>query len=152
MFWGVIMSKKGEKARELFLQGYNCSQAVFGAYAQDLGIDLDTALKISSSFGGGLGRLREVCGAVSGMAMVIGMKYGYSDSQANQQKKELYQKVQKYANKFKEENGSYVCKELLGLGDTANESATPMQRTKEYYQKRPCADLVEYAASLLEEI
>ncbi|MGN1138499.1 MAG: C-GCAxxG-C-C family protein, partial [Ruminococcus sp.] len=97
---------KGDKAKSLFEKGYNCAQAVFGAFADDLGIDFDTAVKISSPFGGGMGRLREVCGTVSGMNMVLGMKYGYSDPAVTQEKTALYKEVQLLANKFKEDNGS----------------------------------------------
>ena len=83
------MSDKAQLAKKLFLDGYNCSQAVFGAYAEDFGIDFSTAMKISSGFGGGFGRMREVCGAVSGMTMVLGLKYGYDDPKANELKAQL---------------------------------------------------------------
>lgn len=138
-----------DKARELFNEGYNCSQAVLGAFAEDAGLDVKTALRLSAPFGGGMGRMREVCGAVSGMFMVAGLKYGYSDPSAKQEKAELYALVQKLAAGFKEKNGSIICKELLGVSDT---SPTPEPRTAAYYKKRPCVELVGDAAELLENL
>lgn len=145
------MSAKTEKAKELFMQGYNCSQAVVGAFCEDLGLDFETAMKLSSSFGGGMGRLREVCGAVSGAFMVAGLKYGCTDPTDKTAKTEHYKLIQDMAAKFKEENGSIICRELLGVGDK-KESHVPEDRTKEYYKKRPCAQLVEIAAKITEEI
>lgn len=141
--------ERGEKAAELFAEGYNCAQAVFLAYADKMGVDRDTAARLSSSFGGGMGCLREVCGAVSGMFMVAGVLYGYDDPKASVEKKEHYQRIQELAAKFKEENGSIVCRELLGLDGGAGRS-TPELRTAEYYKKRPCKELVRMAADLLE--
>ncbi|MBR6572809.1 MAG: C_GCAxxG_C_C family protein [Clostridia bacterium] len=145
------MSAKTEKAKELFMQGYNCSQAVVGAFCEDLGLDLETAMKLSSSFGGGMGRLREVCGAVSGAFMVAGLKYGYSDPTDKTAKTQHYKLIQDMAAKFKEQNGSIICRELLGVGDK-KETFVPEDRTKEYYKKRPCAELVEIAAKITEEM
>ncbi|MBQ9977532.1 MAG: C_GCAxxG_C_C family protein [Clostridia bacterium] len=145
------MSAKSEKAKELFMQGYNCSQAVVGAFCEDLGLDFETAMKLSSSFGGGMGRLREVCGAVSGAFMVAGLKYGYADPRDKTAKTEHYKLIQDMAAKFKEENGSIICRELLEVGDE-KETHVPEDRTKEYYKKRPCAQLVETAAKIAEEI
>lgn len=145
------MSKKGKKARELFLEGYSCSQAVAGAYAKEMGMDLDTVLMISSGFGAGMGRLREVCGAVSGMFMVLSSKYGYTDPKDTEQKKILYTKIQEKAVEFTKEMGSIVCKELLGLSLPDDNGPIAEARTKEYYKKRPCPDLVEYAASIIED-
>lgn len=145
------MSAKSEKAKELFMQGYNCSQAVVGAFCEDLGLDFETAMKLSSSFGGGMGRLREVCGAVSGAFMVAGLKYGYADPTDKTAKTEHYKLIQDMAAKFKEENGSIICRELLNLGDK-KESHIPDDRTKEYYKKRPCVQLVDTAAKIAEEI
>ena len=138
-----------EKAEELFTQGYNCAQAVFLAYADRMDMDEKTAAKLASSFGGGMGCLREVCGAVSGMFMVTGMLYGYDDPKAPEEKKEHYGKIQELAAKFKEQNGSIVCRELLGLDGGANRQ-TPELRTAEYYKKRPCKELVGMAAEILE--
>ena len=94
------MSVHEDKAKEFFLEGYNCSQAVFLAFSDELGIDQETALRLSSSFGGGMGRLREVCGAVSGMFMAAGVKYGYSDPKASDEKKEHYARIQKLAEEL----------------------------------------------------
>ena len=112
-------------------------------------MDEKTAAKLASSFGGGMGCLREVCGAVSGMFMVTGMLYGYDDPKAPEEKKEHYGKIQELAAKFKEQNGSIVCRELLGLDGGANRQ-TPELRTAEYYKKRPCKELVGMAAEILE--
>ncbi len=142
------MTKK-EKAMSLFKEGYNCSQAVFGAFAEELGLDFETAVKIASSFGGGMGRMREVCGAVSGMFMAAGMKCGYSSPTDNQSKTAHYKLIQDLAGEFKACNGSIVCRELLGLEGKDN-SHVPSERTKEYYKKRPCAELVGEAAEILE--
>lgn len=142
---------KGDKAKELFEQGFNCAQAVFGAFADDLGIDFDLAVKISSSFGGGMGRLREVCGTVSGMFLVLSMKYGYDDPKANDEKKALYKDVQALAEEFKRENGSIICRDLLGLSIKGADKPVPEERTEKYYKKRPCSELCRYAADLVEE-
>ena len=145
------MQTKGEIAKQYFLDGYNCAQAVVLAFAQDFGLDKKTAVMLSSSFGGGMGRLREVCGAVSGMFMVLGLKYGYASPEDNQAKKELYKKVQEVAGLFKEDNGSIICRELLGLNQTGKSDPTPELRTESYYKKRPCKDLVQFAADLVDE-
>ncbi len=142
------MTKK-EKAMSLFKEGYNCSQAVFGAFAEELELDFETAVKIASSFGGGMGRMREVCGAVSGMFMVAGMKCGYSSPTDTQSKTAHFKLIQDLAAEFKASNGSIVCRELLGLEGKDN-SHVPSERTKEYYKKRPCAELVGEAAEILE--
>lgn len=145
------MQTKGEIAKQYFLDGYNCAQAVVLAFAEDFGLDKKTAVMLSSSFGGGMGRLREVCGAVSGMFMVLGLKYGYSSPEDNQAKKELYKKVQEVAGLFKEDNGSIICRELLGLNQKGKSDPTPELRTESYYKKRPCKDLVQFAADLVDE-
>lgn len=144
------MSEKADKARALFKMGYNCSQAVLGAFADDLGIDFDTAMKLSSSFGGGMGRMREVCGAVSGMFMVAGIKYGYDNPEATLEKSEHYARIQELAKSFKEKNTSIICRELLGIR-TKTDSPTPEKRTDEYYKARPCADMVADAAEIIDD-
>ena len=144
------MNEYSERAKDLFRQGYNCSQAVFLAFANDLGLQEDTALKIASSFGGGMGRLREVCGAVSGMFMVAGMKYGYSSPTDKKAKTEHYKRIQELAKKFKDKNRYIVCRELLGL-ETKVDSYIPSDRTAEYYKKRPCVELVGDAAEIMSE-
>lgn len=141
---------KGEKAKELFLQGYNCAQAVFGAFSDELSIDFEMAMKLSSGFGGGMGRLREVCGAVSGMFMVFNMKYGYTSPDDKNAKMQLYSHIQSLAKRFEEENGSIICRELLGLTEKKSEPV-PEDRTKEYYKKRPCAELVKIAADIVDD-
>lgn len=141
--------KKSESAKKLFEQGYNCAQAVFCAFCEDEGIDFKTGLKLSSSFGGGMGRLREVCGAVSGMFMAAGIIYGYDSNDDKQAKTAHYKLIQELAGKFKEENGSIICRDLLGL-NRQKDSYVPQDRTKEYYKKRPCAELVAVAAEILE--
>lgn len=138
-----------EKAREYFLAGYNCSQSVFLAFSDVTGLDEKTALLVSSSFGGGMGRLREVCGAVSGMFMAAGMLYGYSDPDAPAEKMAHYKRIQELAASFKERNGSIVCRDILGR--IANDkSFIPAERTAEYYKTRPCAKMVEDAAEILD--
>ncbi len=144
------MTERAEKARNYFLEGYNCSQAVFLAYCDLTGLDEKTALLISSSFGGGMGRLREVCGAVSGMFMTVGMLYGYSDPKAGTEKTEHYKRIQELAAKFKEKNGSIVCREILGR-IAEDKSYIPAERTAEYYKTRPCAKMVEDAVMVLDE-
>lgn len=144
------MSGKSEHAMELFQQGYNCAQSVFAAFCEDMGMDFETALKLSSSFGGGMGRLREVCGAVSGMFAIAGMKYGYTDPKDAEAKAAHYKLIQELATQFKAENGSIICRELLGL-DSEPDSPTPEQRTDEYYKRRPCAELVGCAARIMDK-
>ena len=143
-------TEHGEKAKQLFMEGYNCSQAVLGAFCEECGMDFATAMKLSSSFGGGMGRLREVCGAVSGMFMVAGMLYGYDDPKGQADKTKHYERIQELAEKFRKENGSIVCRELLGLTEKKSEPK-PEERTGEYYKKRPCAEMVKMAAEIMEE-
>lgn len=138
-----------EKAMALFEEGYNCAQSVFLAFADLHGIDERIAAALSSSFGGGMGRLREVCGAVSGMFMTAGVLYGYADPKAKEEKAEHYARIQELAAEFEQKNGSIVCRELLGL-TVQREAPTPEARTKEYYRKRPCKELVGDAAEILE--
>lgn len=143
-------SKYAKIAGENFKAGYNCAQAVFLAFEDFYDLDKETALKLSSSFGGGLGRLREVCGAVSGMAMVAGVLYGYDSPEDYEGKSEHYARVQELAKAYEAENGSIVCRELLGL-DKKRDEPKPEQRTGEYYKKRPCEQLVRIAAGIMEE-
>ena len=140
---------RGDKAYELFTSGYNCSQAVAGAFSDLLGMDMDTVVKLASGFGGGMGRMREVCGTFSGIVMVVSMLYGYSDPKDNSTKTELYGRIQDIAEQFRRDNGSIICRELLGLSKPEG-SPVPEQRTSEYYKKRPCPELCRYAADLLE--
>lgn len=144
------MTNYTEKAKALFHEGYNCAQAVVLAFSDLTGLDERTAVMLSSSFGGGIGRMREVCGAVSGMCMVAGLLYGYDDPKAQSEKALHYARVQQLAADFRNENGSIICHELLGLGGGAS-VPIPEQRTQSYYKKRPCAELVSMAAGILEE-
>lgn len=144
------MSEKSEKAKELFKLGYNCSQSVLGVFCEELGLDFNTAMKLASGFGGGIGRMREVCGATTGMFMAAGLIFGFYDNSKPELKAEIYKKIQTLANKFKEQNGSIICRELLS-GIDANNSPIPSKRTDEYYKKRPCIELVQDAVIILEE-
>jgi C_GCAxxG_C_C family probable redox protein len=139
-----------EKAKELFKEGYNCAQSVFAAFCDEMNIERDVALKISSSFGGGMGKMREVCGAVSGMFMVAGALYGYDDPKNAQIKAAHYARIQELAKHFRENNRTIVCRELLGL-EQKNESSVPTERNNEFYKKRPCGELVEDAARIMED-
>lgn len=141
---------RAEKAKAYFEQGYNCAQAVTLAFADEMGLKPEEAAKLASSFGGGFGRLREVCGCVSGMALAAGAIYGYSDPKAMEEKAEHYALVQKLAGEFKERNGSIICRELLdGINNDTN--PVPEERTESYYKKRPCADFAYTAADILEK-
>jgi len=139
-----------EKAMEYFKQGYNCAQSVMAAFSDITGLDFTTTLKIASSFGGGMGRLREACGAVTGMFMVAGLIYGYDSPSSKLAKTEHYRLIQYLAAKFREENGSIVCRDLLGLTSKID-SPVPDDRTEAYYKKRPCLELVGMAAYILAE-
>lgn len=130
-----------EKAEALFLSGCNCSQAVFAAFADEFGIDEETAKKVSLGLGGGVGRMREVCGTVTGASMVLGLRHGPDKAAA-------YAKIQEFCAAFKAETGSIVCRELLA-GTGATQGGAPEARTETYYRKRPCVELVKLAASLL---
>ncbi len=141
---------RAEQAREFFKQGYACSQAVALAFADLAGVDADTVSKMTLPLGGGLGRLRLTCGAVSGMAVAYGM-IAASSTPDEQNKKEVYSAVQKLCGQFSAENGSLICADLLSgqnLSVTVGGVAEP--RTDEYYKKRPCAELVYHAAQILE--
>ena len=142
---------KAKLAGELFMQGYNCSQSVIAAWADEIGLDRQTALLVSSGFGGGMGRLREVCGAVSGAFMVLSYKFGSTDVSDRKAKAALYETIQAFAARFKQENrfDSIVCRDMLGLSGAS--APTPAERTAEYYKKRPCRELIELSAGLLGE-
>ena len=135
-------------AAELFLEGFNCAQAVAVAFTDLTGMDKKAAAMMAAPFGGGMGRMREVCGAVSGMYMVLGALYGYDNSDDDAKKKDLYKQVQALAEKFKEENGSIICREIL---KNPPSDPNPSPRTAEYYAKRPCARMVMTAARLMDE-
>ena len=145
------MKDYAKTAEELFKNGCNCSQAVLLAFSDVTGLDEETSLKLASSFGGGMGRMREVCGAVSGALMVLGIKNGYSDLSDADAKKEHYELVREFARRFKEENGSIICRELLE-GVKVKEGTDPEKRTDEYYKKRPCSELCYTAAKITKEL
>ena len=146
------MTRK-EKAMQSFLNGYNCSQCMILAFEDVIkehsDIDIELALKIASPFGGGMGRLREVCGSVSGMFMILGYLKGYSEPENYEGKKELYERVQELAKRYEAANGSIICRELLGLTEKRQE-ATPEVRSEEYYKMRPCTEKIGSAAEILE--
>ncbi|MBR5492694.1 MAG: C_GCAxxG_C_C family protein [Alistipes sp.] len=146
----VNPQERAEQAREYFTSGYNCAQSVFLAYQDITGIDEVLAATISAPFGGGMGRLREVCGAVSGMTMVAGFIAPNSQPNDNENKKNCYATVQALAEEFRAENGSIVCRELLGLAQQKDDP-TPSPRTGEYYKRRPCAEYVAIAARIVGE-
>ncbi len=145
------MSERGEHAKELFMKGYTCAQAVVLAFEDITGLDRATAAKLSSGFGGGMGRMREVCGAVSGMFMVYDLVCGYAEPGDIESKKRVYADIRELAERFKSQSGgSIVCRELLA-GVETTQGGDPEQRTAEYYQKRPCPTLVALAADVLDE-
>ena len=151
------MKSRTDQAVELFLEGFNCSQSVFAAYADLFGMDKETALRVSASFGGGIGRMREVCGAANGMFMVAGLLTGSTEGKDQTAKKNNYEVVQRLAAEFKKENGgTYICRELLGLNKDGKKvvlgDTTPEARTEEYYKKRPCLRTIQGAAALVERM
>ncbi len=144
------MSDKAQKARAYFDGGYNCAQAVFAAFAEEMNLDEKTALRLSSALGGGVGGLREVCGAVSGMALALGMLRGY-DTPDQATKERLYRETQGLAAAMGQEHGSLICRELLSLHGVSP-SPTPALRDASYYTTRPCARFVETCAALLQHL
>ena len=133
-----------EKAEALFMSGMNCSQAVFGAFAEDFGMDASTAAKVACGLGGGVGRLREVCGTVAGGSLGLGRKYGADRAV-------VYPHGQGFCARCKAECGSIVCRELLA-GVPTTTGGAPEARTAEYYKKRPCVELVKLSVRLLDEM
>ena len=138
----------GMYAAELFMKGYSCSQAVTVAFCDVTGLPEDFSARMASSFGGGMGRMREVCGAVSGMLLVTGLLYGYDTPGDDVSKKAHYQLVQHLAGKFREEAGSIVCREIL---KNPPSDPNPTPRTAEFYAKRPCARMLMLAAGILDD-
>lgn len=149
-----------DRAEEYFRQGFNCSQSVFAAFADRYGIDEKMALKLSASFGGGFGRMREVCGCVSGMALIAGLETGSTTEHDAEGKAKNYELMQHLAEEYKKvSGGSIICKELLAMNNQKNSavapgseenSSTPTERTDEYYKKRPCVQLVREACTIIE--
>ena len=139
-----------QKACNNFEEGYNCSQSVLLAFSDVVGFDKETCLKLSSSFGGGMGRLREVCGAVSSMFMIAGILKGYTSPNNDEIKGNHYALIQELARDFKSQCGSIICRDLLGLPEGAD-SPIPSKRTEEYYQERPCENCIKVAAEIIEK-
>ena len=140
-----------KKAEELFLSGCNCAQAVFCAFEDVTGYSHEEAMRISSSFGGGVGRLREVCGTMSGAAMVAGILWGYTETTDDKEKAAHYTLIQEIADRFKQTYGTIICRDLLkGIANDTN--PIPEARTQEYYKKRPCVRFVVKMAEILEDI
>lgn len=140
----------GEKAKQNFESGYNCAQAVLLAFSDVTGLDEATAMKLAASLGGGMGRLREVCGAVSGMFLVAGLLYAEGEVVSAQEKAAHYARIQDLAARFKAETGTYICRELLE-GVPATGGSQPEERTEQYYKRRPCGELCRLAADIMAE-
>ena len=138
---------RSQRAAEAFLGGYNCAQAVAIAFSDLMGMEEASVARLASPFGGGMGRLREVCGAVSGMLLVLGSLYGYDTPGDDTVKMALYHEVQDLAGKFREQHGTIICRELL---ENPSSDPNPTPRTPEFYQTRPCARFVATAAALVE--
>lgn len=145
------MKSRVKQAVATFEEGYTCAQSVFSTYADLFGMDRQTALKLSSPMGGGIGRMREVCGAVSAMALLAGLKEGNTDPANEDGKEKIYLLTRQMADRFKEQFDTIVCRELLGL-EGMEESAKPSVRTQQYYEERPCLKLIAAAAEIIEEM
>ena len=139
------------RAKELFKSGFNCSQSVVAAFADLYGLTEEQALKVSASFGGGIGRMRETCGAACGIFLLAGLKYGSTDPKNADAKGENYRIVQELAEDFKKANGFLKCRDLLGLDKNLKETPQPEARTAAYYAKRPCVEIVASAARIWAE-
>ena len=139
---------RSKRAGELFLSGYNCAQSVTAAFADLMGMEEAAAARLASPFGGGMGRMREVCGAVSGMLLVLGTLYGYDTPGDDDSKAALYSQVQQLAASFREETGALLCREIL---DNPPSDPTPSPRTEQFYKDRPCARVVMTAAGILQD-
>ena len=140
--------KRIEKAVALFKEGFNCSQSVVTAFAEEYGFTQEQALRMSASFGGGIGRMRETCGAACGLFMLAGLKGGAIVGADREGKAANYALVQELAEEFKLRNGALKCSDLLGLSNNEPIVSTPEQRTNQYYAKRPCVKMVEEAARI----
>lgn len=142
------MEDRIQKAIELFKSGYNCSQSVVAAFADRYGFTQEQALRMSASFGGGIGRMRETCGAACGLFLLAGLETGATEAADREGKAANYALVQELAAEFKKRNGSLICSELLGLKKKEPASSVPEERTTQYYAKRPCSKMVEEAARI----
>lgn len=141
-----------DRAVATFEEGFNCAQSVFSTYADCFGMNRETALRMSSAMGAGVGRMREVCGAVSSMAMLAGLKEGNIDPDNEKAKEHIYTLVRQMSARFREEYSSIICRELLGLEEGVEESAKPSIRTPEYYASRPCPGIIACASRIIEEM
>lgn len=147
------VADRRQKAIDNFMNGYNCSQSVVLAFSDLTELDESTLSKLSSPFGGGMGRLREVCGAITGMFIIAGLIFGYEGAETGEIKAELYARIQKLGGNFEAKRGTLICRELLGLDKQgiSHDSSAPEARTAEYYAKRPCPGIVGDAAGILAE-
>ena len=145
------MGKYEERAVELFHEGFNCSQAVFAAFAEPMNLDFDTCLRISSPIGGGVARLREVCGAVTAALMVYGYFHGNTDGPDQDAKARVYEEARVLVNEFKDEWHTIICRELLGVTENPDSTVKTAPRTAEYYQTRPCEKCIACAARIAEK-
>jgi len=145
------MGERADRAREMFFEGYNCCQAVVGAFAEDLGMDKVTAMKFAEGLGGGMGRMRLTCGAVSAMALLAGLANSTGLPKNLQKRGEIYALIRDMAKEFSDKNGSIICAELLGAAMPKDDSPMPQERTAEYYKKRPCPECIHDAALIVEK-
>lgn len=140
-----------QKAVDLFKSGCNCSQSVICAYSDVFDMDEHTAMRVSEGFGGGMGRMRSVCGAVSGMFMLAGLKYSKGVPKDIETRTKVYSVVQQMAKDFKEKNGSIVCGDLLGINLPKDTGAVPTERSADFYKKRPCIGCISDCAGLVQK-
>lgn len=141
---------RGDTAKRLYLSGYNCTQSVVMAFEDMLGYDAKTVALITQPLGTGIGGMREVCGTVSGMAVVLGILFGGDDPKNPLKRREIYKRVQELSQRFEKDNGSIVCRELVGMTKLGTSKGNPYDRSSDY-KKRPCPELVKYATDILEE-
>lgn len=144
------MSKRAEKAKSLFYEGYNCTQSVVGAFADLYDIDINTAMRFSDGLGGGMGRMRLTCGAVSAMALIAGLELSSGKPKDLDNRAEVYAKVREMADAFQKKNGSIICRELLGASLPKDNGSRPEERTAEYYKKRPCPGCIYDCAKIID--
>ena len=144
------LSARVEQAVDNFMQGYGCCQSVVAAFADLYGLDDTMAKRIAAGFGGGVGRMRMMCGAVSALVILVGLDCGQTEGSDREGKSACYRVVQQLLERSRQQNGSIICAELLGLNgyERAHSSYVASERTAEYYKKRPCAAKVESAARL----
>ncbi len=148
----TVMSERADKAEALFKSGYNCAQSVVGAYADLFDMEPETAMRFAEGLGGGLGRMRLTCGAVSGMALVAGMVLSSGKPDDLDAREKVYESVQQMANLFQARNGSLMCRELLGEALPKGNSTRPQKRNEQFYKERPCLGYVRQCAESIEQI